>query len=457
MEVRQSLTPLSGSTSMDELRSFIRIEKCPLCERTAKNFYCRLCVRTGDFGHSRDQFPTRFADRKLQLFRLKHEIINYAIAVEDATAAERRQVERREREAAARHRVQLLQAALAERRARIVQLQAQLAASRRASRQMRDRQPRMRVRLNDLRDRQQSSHVGTERLGQRLEIVRHALKGNVRGNVRQLVSVVFPVSEVQPRPGLGRPPAALTETESALAEAQSLAYVRGRWVQLEPVGELQYRVVEPTLPGSGDYSAYHVWAAAGQEPVPTPAPTSGSVSPVHNLSAALTYTAQLLNVIAFYMDVRPRNRLCYSEFCRYEMSEREFNHRVAKLNANLVCLCLHAGVDAALLEPRRTAYNLTLLLGGDLGRRGAVSPPDALVASMEESMRADLDFSDPLEAAEAAARPSPVDDSDADWEQVPHEVVSGGEPGGPGSASVAAGLVSTAAASVASFLRGFNR
>ncbi len=48
-------------------------------------------------------------------------------------------------------------------------------------------------------------------------------------------------------------------TVSALAEARQTSYIRGRWVYTENAGELQYRIVEPTLPGNGDYSAYNLW------------------------------------------------------------------------------------------------------------------------------------------------------------------------------------------------------
>ena len=48
-------------------------------------------------------------------------------------------------------------------------------------------------------------------------------------------------------------------TVSALAEARQTSYIRGRWVYTENAGEQQYRIIEPTLPGNGDYSAYNLW------------------------------------------------------------------------------------------------------------------------------------------------------------------------------------------------------
>ena len=49
-------------------------------------------------------------------------------------------------------------------------------------------------------------------------------------------------------------------TVSALAEARHTAYIRGRWVYTDNCsGELQYRVVDPSLPANGDYSPYNMW------------------------------------------------------------------------------------------------------------------------------------------------------------------------------------------------------
>lgn len=47
---------------------------------------------------------------------------------------------------------------------------------------------------------------------------------------------------------------------SALAEASGTSYVRGRWISdKENSSEIRHCIVEPTLPGTGDYSAYSHW------------------------------------------------------------------------------------------------------------------------------------------------------------------------------------------------------
>jgi len=49
------------------------------------------------------------------------------------------------------------------------------------------------------------------------------------------------------------------DTVTALADATRTAYIRGRWVFTDSSGQLQHCIVAPSLPDSGDYSAYNVW------------------------------------------------------------------------------------------------------------------------------------------------------------------------------------------------------
>lgn len=46
---------------------------------------------------------------------------------------------------------------------------------------------------------------------------------------------------------------------SALAEASETTYIRDRWEYTGNTGETKYSIVAPTLPTTGNYSAYNVW------------------------------------------------------------------------------------------------------------------------------------------------------------------------------------------------------
>lgn len=53
-----------------------------------------------------------------------------------------------------------------------------------------------------------------------------------------------------------------SEMMSALAEASQTMYIRDKWEYadfLMDSSEVQYSIVEPSLPASGNYSLYNMW------------------------------------------------------------------------------------------------------------------------------------------------------------------------------------------------------
>lgn len=112
---------------------------------------------------------------------------------------------------------------------------------------------------------------------------------------------------------------------SALADASGTSYVRGRWIsEKESSLEIHHCIVEPTLPATGDYGAYSLWGnciftltillyininvlhlvAANKDGVPGANKENAMHNPAYNISAALTYATQLVNVLAYYVNVR---------------------------------------------------------------------------------------------------------------------------------------------------------
>ena len=60
----------------------------------------------------------------------------------------------------------------------------------------------------------------------------------------------------------------------------------------------------------------------------------------------------------------------YSEFCLDELDETHFLHKVAKLNINVIYLCLSQNVNSELLQPKTTLKNLLYLLNQDASLLG---------------------------------------------------------------------------------------
>ncbi|XP_071453828.1 beclin 1-associated autophagy-related key regulator [Hetaerina americana] len=536
------------TSSIDESATRISSNylKCPMCNSARRTFYCKQCIQNGDFVHSTPHYVERFAEKQLRLCRLKKERLRVQELCETRI--------RRKLEAdhvlcemqACQERIRLLKLLIQEKRDFVLQgtvevLALQEANGRRCSRLMVDHgkvQRRERC-VSELARR-------TERQRKKVEETQTHLKKWVRCSVQQLVRYVFPLSEETVPPGSPKsssppspPPSGLSaqasrmgdvavsmkqvseeqimegetvvssrmeegeELSSALADASRMAYVRGQWVLTDTLtsgcgspGELRNVIVASSLPPSGDYSAYGLWVAANKDGLTSGGPeTVIKHHPAYTISAALTYTTQLVNVLAYYLDVRLPKKLCYSDFCGHEMGERRFARKVAKLNANILHLCFSQNVDPKLLHPQQTLRNLLLLLNpkvSDLGRQGPMEVNPDLAKSLEDQLTSALEARDGTDDEDSGSD----DDGDAltgEWEAVPHlpymeaphgHLVSrypsfmpassssssssssspggrgghgqGGQYVGHGTTSMAGGLVNSAAATIASFWRGMT-
>lgn len=135
------------------------------------------------------------------------------------------------------------------------------------------------------------------------------LKACIRQNIQKLIKFIFPISQVISRSETedGGTGDGVADTVSALADATHTAYIRGRWVLQDSQSELQHIIVAPALPGNGDYSAYNDWVATTKDGVPNPPGSTEiltSINSAYRISAALTYTTQLIHLLSYYLDVR---------------------------------------------------------------------------------------------------------------------------------------------------------
>ncbi|XP_037799082.1 beclin 1-associated autophagy-related key regulator-like isoform X1 [Penaeus monodon] len=457
-------------------RDNTKVERCPLCNQKTEAFYCKECVRNGNFYHSRMKLPERYADKKLRYYRLRKELLEQEEEVTRLHQTKTRHLLLKERIKEVQERVSLLKLVIDSTKEDISQVKTQSAELSNTNAMRRQQLPLFQQRLSKMRKilHQYQEKIRDKR--EQLAISEAQLKGVVRGNIRQLTRYIFPITEVQPARSVDTDPEHL-DTVSAIAEASQTTYVRGRWVYTDTSHETQYRIVHPMLPGSGDYSAYNllsVGASGGECEEGDGEERSGGYS----ICAGLTYLTQLVNTLAFYLDVTLPKKLCYSEFCRNELGEQQFARRVARLNTNIIYLCLSQNVPAKLLRPTHSMPNLLALLDtqiADLGRQGSFEIAESLLESMEDGMEDDnAEGSDSEEEED-------TDTLSAEWETVPnlpllepplvptHQTFStfnstavysqatmGHAGPGMGMGTGAGGIVSSAAASVISLFRGFG-
>lgn len=237
------------------------------------------------------------------------------------------------------------------------------------------------------------------------------VKDLCRIKIDQLVEHIFPIKEI--RQSKSEVDSSTEDTVNALAEATRMAYIRGHWVYTDNNSDVQYCVVEPLLPGNGDYSDYSLWVATNKDALPGVA--VGHNNPAHAITAGLTYVSQMVYIMSVFLGVNLPHRLCYSDFCTHELNEEKFSRKATKLNMNILHLCFSQNVSPELLHPRHTVRNLLLLVNSEsseLGRTGPFIVNSELMQSMEDSLASDLNMSD------SSGENSDENDFISEWEKV---------------------------------------
>uniref|UniRef100_A0A8D2IJU5 Autophagy related 14 n=1 Tax=Varanus komodoensis TaxID=61221 RepID=A0A8D2IJU5_VARKO len=347
---------------------------------------------------------------------------------------------------------------------------------------MKDENQKLYRRAQRHQEKEEKIQRHNRRLGELVEKKAHDLRNQRehlanlrRAHVLELTSVIFPIEEVKidtrdpADAGASESDSAMTSsTVSKLAEARRTTYLSGRWVCDDHNGDTSIGIAGPwiTLPNNGDYSAYYNWV---EEKKTTQGPDMEHNNPAYTISAALCYATQLVSILAHILDVNLPKKLSNSEFCGENLSRRKFTWAVKKLNANILYLCFSQHVNLDLLHPLHTLRNLMYLVSPEtehLGRSG----PFEVSADLEDSM----EFVDPSGASETDESgdehlSDEETDLGTDWENLPSprfcdipsqtaEMLQsqGGQASHPAASSSAGGMISSAAASVTSWLKAYT-
>ncbi|XP_076321736.1 beclin 1-associated autophagy-related key regulator-like isoform X2 [Tachypleus tridentatus] len=361
---------LSSSLSSNNGRgSVFGGEKCPLCFHSKRAFFCQDCIRNGDFTHSKSRYPERYAEKKLKLFKGYKERSVLLDSCKDRFSSQSRLRHLASKKQQILRNIELLELSLKENKEILEAEKSKVQTQVEDIQNLTSKVPKYKEKLQKVQRYISHCQNTTETQRELLQTVSTNLKCVIKENVSQLTTWIFPLKNIDSREIQDK-----YETVGPvadLAEAQQTTYVKGKWIYTDEDRNLQYQIVKSCLNGNGDYSAYSVWVTQHKESVPSGSGESFLRNPGYNIAAALTHLTQLVSVLAFYLNQQLPQNLCYSEFCSHELTEEQFAHKVAKLNANVLHLCLSQNVDSNLLSPRRTIPNLILLLDpnvSDLGR-----------------------------------------------------------------------------------------
>lgn len=236
------------------------------------------------------------------------------------------------------------------------------------------------------------------------------MKQHVSRRVYQVTQDVFPIEEIN-----------LLDQNNSFINLETsplLTFSDGSHHQIEQ--QTAYSIIEPWLPSDGDYSAYSLWVNDNLDHIPASATDLTERNSAYRIGAALGYTCQLVQNLASYLDVILPARMSLDTFNREVLNDTHFSFNVAKLNTNVIHLCMSQGVDISLLNSQRTIKNIILLLNmniSDLGRKPILEIDDEEAAQKIEDQ---LNQSLSLIQDEYYDFSRFVDDddngSDSDWE-----------------------------------------
>ncbi|KAH8332504.1 hypothetical protein KR074_004287 [Drosophila pseudoananassae] len=398
--------------------------RCPLCHScSASRFQCRNCVRNGNITHSQAERPESLTEKQQRYINLQAGLKNFSSRYERLIDQHRSHEDRLMAIKAKRKQLELLQQLVGSTSQRLRTLGERRDELRWANAEKRKNLPKYPDKVKMLEDYVLDRVETIDKLRNTHQGLLDSIKQEARRGIQQLVSYVFPISEVvlkeeqQRKASVERSEEA--ETIAALADAKNTSYIRGKWVfHGSGISEVQYRIVGPSLPANGDYTAYLDWLAENKDDVPKS--TANEITPskieAYRIVGALTYTAQLTQLLSFYLNVRLPYKIAYGDFCRKVLNEEQFRRKISRLNSNIMYLAYTQQVKLRALNEQHTLENLLAILDlerSDLGRFGYLDVTNAPLMKSVDSL---------LIGIETATESESEDENSLrmDWEAVPN-------------------------------------
>ncbi|XP_030369880.1 beclin 1-associated autophagy-related key regulator [Scaptodrosophila lebanonensis] len=395
--------------------------RCPLCFKHQRRFHCHNCVKNGNITHSTAERPESLTEKQQKYINLQANLKAYSERYEKLMqhlkCNENRQVEIKQK----REQLLLMKQLIGKTSERLLALGEQRDELRRANAEKRKHLPKYPIKVRELEDYVLDRIVKIDKLRDANQGLLDNIKQSARRSIQQLVAYIFPITEVVLKEEQQRKVVAErseeAETIAALADAKNTSYIRGKWVfHGSGISEVQYRIVGPTLPANGDYSAYTDWLADNKDDVPKA--TVNEITPsrfeAYRIVGALTYTAQLTQLLSFYLNVRLPHKLAYGDFCR-KLNEETFLRKVSRVNSNIMYLAYTQQVKLRALNEKHTLENILAILDldrSDLGRYGHLDVNNAPLMKSVDSL---------LIGIETATESESEDENSLrlDWEAVP--------------------------------------
>lgn len=400
--------------------------RCPLCCKQQRRLHCRTCVKNGNITHSLAERSESLTEKQQKYINLQAGLKTYSNRYEHLIQQHKCKENRMIAIRAKREQLQLLKQLIGSTTQRLQHLGEQRDELRQANAEKCKNLPKYPTKVKMLEDYVIDRSMRIDKLRQQHLGMLDSIKQTARKDIQQLVTFIFPITEVVLRDEQRKVTAERSEeaeTIAALADAKNTSYIRGKWVfHGSGISEVQYRIVGPSLPANGDYSAYLDWLSDNKDDVPKT--TANEITPsrfeAYRIVGALTYTAQLTQLLSFYLNVRLPHKIAYGDFCRKLLNEEQFLRKVCRVNNNIMYLAYTQQVKLRALNEQHTLENILAILDlerSDLGRFGFLDVNNAPLMKSVDSL---------LIGIETATESESEDESSLrlDWESVPSVSVS---------------------------------
>jgi len=436
------------------------LPQCPLCSSKRSNFYCAPCVISGDFVHSSTKLYERFSEKNLRLFALQRDINESKSAIELKNSRHWALQQLKEDIKVSRTKIKYLKHVIKQNNDRKAQGLSMLA-------QRSDSNTKRQLRIPQFEDKAVRMKQFVEKFIDDMDVIKNQLdrsqvelKLAQSAFIQSLHTSIFPVEEVLPSSSPSNP--CPDQMMDFLADAIQTSYIGGRWVTADRSGEVQYRIVSPLLSGSGDYTPVYAWIASHKEG--DRATGEVETNPAHTIAAGLSLACQFSTSVSNILGRPLPVKMKFSEFGVIETSEVRFARKVAKLNTNIVSLCLAVGVDISNIHPEQTLYNLCQLV-----KRLETEPGDgceeselsaSLLSAWETRVHQELEELRLAQISDSHSSEGSDCDSESvpgEWESVTGEHLGTEEAGGAGQVSQAHSSISFVSSTVSTLLWGITQ
>ncbi|XP_044744935.1 beclin 1-associated autophagy-related key regulator [Coccinella septempunctata] len=455
------------SSSLDsESRLDFQKFKCPLCLKARRNLYCKKCIEEGDIYCSKAQqgdksykeLQIEFSDLCLKEKDKKNE---FEILSEDVMKEHDLKSELR----TYRERVRSLEIILLEKRELIDGYKKELSSLKINNKKKAEFQEKCDTKIQEIEEYVENEAGKLMYTEHDLQSKKTEVNKFIRTRSRELSQYIFPIFKTQPKVTAEQ---IESELVLALEEASHSSDLRGSWEYTENCSEMNFAIVAPSLPASGNYTCYNMWLAEVKESSSLPGSSTNTEHEDHanSISAALTYTTQFVNILAQHRNAILPFKVSPSEFCVRYLTEQQFNTRVARLNANIFHLCYTGNVNLERLIPGGTIHNLLQLLDTCSENEIDDEANKEVESNDVENEKVDV-LERPIMSDLQKGDDSDSEDGLSGWEALPN-IQYPEAPAGPvavqtsqvvntqQASSMAGGLVNSAAASIASIWKGFT-